>query len=61
MTINYAIADTEADVLSRAASIDAEHQALLHDGRTYGDFWGADGAAAVQEFFNQLGANIQAI
>ena len=61
MTIHYEISDTEADILDRAASIEAEQQALLHDGRTYGDFWGVDGEAAVQEFFNQLGHNFQAI
>ena len=61
MTINYAMADSETDILERAASIEAEYQALLLDGRSYGDFWGVDGEAAVQDFFAQLGRNFQAI
>lgn len=61
MTINYAIADTEAEILARATSIEARRQALLLDGRSHGDFWGDDAEAEFQAFFMQLGRNLQAI
>jgi uncharacterized protein YukE len=52
-----------ADLLIRAqaASLEAEHQAIIRDVLAAGDFWGGAGSVACQEFITQLGRNFQVI
>ena len=45
----------------QAASLEAEHQAIVRDVLAAGDFWGGAGSVACQEFITQLGRNFQVI
>ncbi|MCV7123272.1 WXG100 family type VII secretion target [Mycobacterium lacus] len=62
MTINYQFGDVDAHgatIRAQAASLEAEHQAIVRDVLAAGDFWG--GAGSGQEFITQLGRNFQVI
>ena len=48
-------------VRAQAASLEAEHQAIVRDVLAAGDFWGGSGSVACQEFITQLGRNFQVI
>jgi len=64
MSINYQFADVDAHgalIKAQAASLEAEHQAIIRDVLAAGDFWGGAGSAACQEFIAQLGRNFQVI
>jgi uncharacterized protein YukE len=45
----------------QAASLEAEHQAIVRDVLAAGDFWGGAGSAACQQFITDLGRNFQVI
>jgi uncharacterized protein YukE len=63
-TINYQFGDVDAHgalIRAQAASLEAEHQAIIRDVLVAGDFWGGAGSAACQEFITQLGRNFQVI
>ncbi|MCV7442818.1 WXG100 family type VII secretion target [Mycobacterium paraense] len=62
MTINYQFGDVDAHgatIRAQAASLEAEHQAIVRDVLAAGDFWGGAGSVACQEFITQLGRNFQ--
>src|ERR1700688_1489819 len=64
MSINYQFGDVDAHgalIRQQAASLEAEHQAIVRDGLSAGDFWGGSGSVACQEFITQLGRNFQVI
>lgn len=64
MGINYTFGDVDAHgamIRAQAASLEAEHQAIVHDILAAGDFWGGAGSVACQEFIQQLGRNFQVI
>src|SRR6516164_976321 len=64
MTINYQFGDVDAHgalIRAQAASLEAEHQAIIRDVLAAGDFWGGAGSVACQEFITQLGRNFQVI
>ena len=64
MTINYQFGDVDAHgalIRAQAASLEAEHQAIVRDVLAAGDFWGGSGSVACQEFITQLGRNFQVI
>lgn len=64
MTINYQFGDVNAHgamIKAQAASLEAEHQAIIRDVLMAGDFWGGAGSASCQEFIAQLGRNFQVI
>lgn len=64
MSINYNFADVDthgATIKAQAASLEAEHQAIVRDVMAAGDFWGGTGSVACQEFIAQLGRNFQVI
>ena len=64
MSINYQFGDVDAHgalIRSQAASLEAEHQAIVRDVLAAGDFWGGSGSVACQEFITQLGRNFQVI
>ncbi len=64
MTINYQFGDVDAHgamIRAQAASLEAEHQAIVRDVLAAGDFWGGAGSVACQEFITQLGRNFQVI
>jgi uncharacterized protein YukE len=64
MSINYTFGDVDAHgamIRAQAASLEAEHQAIVHDVIAAGDFWGGAGSVACQEFIQQLGRNFQVI
>ncbi len=64
MSINYQFGDVNAHgalIRAQAASLEAEHQAIVHDVLAAGDFWGGSGSVACQEFVAQLGRNFQVI
>ncbi|CMO26381.1 type VII secretion system ESX-5 protein EsxL [Mycobacterium tuberculosis] len=64
MTINYQFGDVDAHgamIRAQAASLEAEHQAIIRDVLTASEFWGGAGSAACQEFITQLGRNFQVI
>ncbi|AJK81835.1 type VII secretion protein EsxI [Mycobacterium avium subsp. paratuberculosis] len=48
-------------IRAQAASLEAEHQAIIRDVLAAGDFWGGAGSVACQEFITQLGRNFQVI
>ena len=53
MSINYQFGDVDAHgalIRAQAASLEAEHQAIVHDVLAAGDFWGGAGSVACQEF-----------
>ena len=48
MTINYQFGDADAQgatICAQAASLEAEHQAIVRDVLAAGDFWGGAGSA----------------
>ncbi|PBJ64705.1 type VII secretion protein EsxI, partial [Mycobacterium avium subsp. hominissuis] len=60
MSINYQFGDVDAHgalIRAQAASLEAEHQAIIRDVLAAGDFWGGAGSVACQEFITQLGRN----
>ena len=64
MSINYQFGDVDAHgalIRQQAASLEAEHQAIVRDVLAAGDFWGGAGSVACQEFITQLGRNFQVI
>ena len=64
MSINYQFGDVDAHgatIRAQAASLEAEHQAIVRDVLAAGDFWGGAGSVACQEFITQLGRNFQTI
>ena len=64
MSINYQFGDVDAHgalIRAQAASLEAEHQAIIRDVLAAGDFWGGAGSTACQEFITQLGRNFQVI
>ena len=64
MSINYQFGDVDAHgalIRAQAASLEAEHQAIVRDVLAAGDFWGGSGSVACQEFITQLGRNFQVI
>ena len=64
MSINYQFGDVNAHgalIRAQAASLEAEHQAIVHDVLAAGDFWGGSGSVACQEFVAQLGRNFAVI
>ena len=64
MSINYQFGDVDAhgaSIRAQAASLEAEHQAIVRDVIAAGDFWGGAGSVACQEFITQLGRNFQVI
>ena len=64
MSINYQFGDVDAHgalIRAQAASLEAEHQAIVHDVLAAGDFWGGAGSVACQEFVSQLGRNFAII
>ena len=64
MSISYQFGDVDAHgamIRSQAASLEAEHQAIVRDVLAAGDFWGGSGSVACQEFITQLGRNFQTI
>jgi len=64
MSINYSFGDVDAHgatIRAQAASLEAEHQAIVRDVLAAGDFWGGSGSVACQEFITQLGRNFQVI
>ena len=64
MSINYQFGDVDAHgalIRAQAASLEAEHQAIVRDVLAAGDFWGGAGSVACQEFITQLGRNFQVI
>ncbi len=51
MTINYQFGDVDAHgalIRAQAASLEAEHQAIVRDVLVAGDFWGGAGSVACQ-------------
>jgi hypothetical protein len=51
MTINYQFGDVDAHgamIRAQAASLEAEHQAIVRDVLAAGDFWGGAGSVASQ-------------
>ncbi|WP_292975992.1 WXG100 family type VII secretion target [Mycobacterium sp.] len=64
MSINYQFGDVDAHgalIRAQAASLEAEHQAIVRDVLAAGDFWGGSGSVACQEFITSLGRNFQVI
>jgi uncharacterized protein YukE len=64
MSISYQFGDVDAHgalIRAKAASLEAEHQAIVRDVIAAGDFWGGAGSASCQEFITQLGRNFQVI
>jgi uncharacterized protein YukE len=64
MSISYHFEDVAthgATIRAQAASLEAEHQAIIADVLAAGDFWGGAGSVACQEFITQLGRNYQVI
>jgi uncharacterized protein YukE len=64
MSISYQFGDVDAHgalIRAQAASLEAEHQAIVRDVLAAGDFWGGAGSVACQEFITQLGRNFQVI
>ena len=64
MTINYQFSDVDAHgtlIRTQAASLEAQHTAIIRDVLAAGDFWGGAGSVACQEFITQLGRNFQVI
>jgi uncharacterized protein YukE len=64
MSISYQFGDVDAHgalIRVQAASLEAEHQAIVRDVLVAGDFWGGSGSMACQEFIMQLGRNFQVI
>lgn len=64
MTINYQFGDVDAHgalIRAQAASLEAEHQAIIRDVLAAGDFWGGAGSVACQQFITALGRNFQVI
>ena len=64
MSISYQFGDVDAHgalIRAQAASLEAEHQAIVRDVLAAGDFWGGSGSVACQEFITQLGRNFQVI
>ncbi len=62
MTISYQFGDVAAHgatIRARAASLEAELQAIVRDVPAAGDFWGGAGFVACREFITQLGRNFQ--
>ena len=53
MTINYQCGDVDArgaTIRAQAASLEAEHPAVVRDVPAAGDLWGGAGSVACQEF-----------
>ena len=51
MTINYQFGDVDAHgatIRAQAASLEAEHQAIVRDVLAAGDFWGGAGSLPVR-------------
>jgi uncharacterized protein YukE len=64
MSINYQFGDVAAHgalIRAQAASLEAEHQAIVASVVSAGDFWGGSGSVACQEFITQLGRNFSVI
>src|ERR1700736_4004148 len=64
MSISYQFGDVDAHgalIRAQAASLEAEHQAIVRDVLSAVDFWGGAGSVACQEFITQLGRNFQVI
>ena len=64
MTINYQFGDVDAHgalIRAQAASLEAEHQAIVRDVVAAGDFWSGAGSTACQQFVTELGRNFQVI
>ena len=64
MTINYQFGDVDAHgalIRAQAASLEAEHQAIIRDVLAAGDCWGGAGSTACQQFITELGRNFQVI
>ncbi len=62
MTTNYQSGDVDAHgatIRTPAASLKAEHQAIIRDVQAAGNFWSRAGSAACQEFITQLGRNFK--
>jgi hypothetical protein len=61
MPINYQFGNVDsngAPVRAQAKALDAEHQAIVRDVLTAGDFWGRAGSVACQEFVIRLGSQL---
>jgi hypothetical protein len=61
MTINYQFGDVDAHgatIRAQAASLEAEHQAIVRDVLAAGDFWGGAGSVACQEFITPVGPQL---
>ena len=64
MTINYQFGGVDAHgalIRAHAASLEAEHQAIVRDVLAAADFWGGAGSTACLEFITQLRRNFQVI
>ena len=64
MTINYQFGCVDAHgalIRAQAASLEAEHQAIVRDVLAAADFWGGAGSAACLGFITQLRRNFQVI
>ncbi len=64
MTISYQFPDVDAHgalIRAQAASLEAEHQAIVRNVLAAGDFWGGAGSTACQQFVTELGRNFQVI
>ncbi len=64
MSINYQFGDVDAHgalIRAQAASLEAEHQAIIRDVLSAGAFWGGSGWAAYQEVITKVGANFQGL
>lgn len=62
--ITYQFGDVAAHgavIRSQAAAMEAEHQAIIRDVITAGDFWGGAGSIACQQFITDLGRNFSVI
>ena len=64
MSINYQFGDVDAHgatIRAQAASLEAEHQAIVRDVLAAGASWGGAGWLACQEFITRWGGNFQVI
>lgn len=62
--ISYHYTDVEGHgklLQAQASSLEAEHQAILHDLNNVADFWGGTGSTGFQEFVNELNRNFRVI
>jgi uncharacterized protein YukE len=60
MTINYQFGDVDAHgalIRAQAASLEAEHQAIVRDVLAAGDFWGGDLGRNFQVIYERANAH----